>query len=37
MADYPEFIPEAGACLVSKNVLGGRGRVRWMVRITLIP
>lgn len=32
MADYPEFIPKAGACLVSKNVLEGRGRVRWMVR-----
>jgi len=32
MADYPEFIPSAGACLVSKNVLSGAGRVRWMVR-----
>ncbi|WP_109507298.1 DUF2185 domain-containing protein [Nocardioides speluncae] len=30
--DYPEFIPKAGACLVSKNVLSGAGRVRWMVR-----
>lgn len=32
MTGYPEFIPRAGACLVSKNVLEGRGRVRWMVR-----
>jgi len=28
----PEFIPAAGACLVSQNVLSGAGRVRWMVR-----
>lgn len=27
-----EFIPDAGACLASGNVLSGRGRVRWMVR-----
>ena len=32
MASYPEFIPKAGACLVSTNVLSGVGRVRWMVR-----
>lgn len=32
MAEYPEFIPKAGACLVSENVLSGAGRVRWMVR-----
>ena len=32
MAEYREFIPKAGACLVSKNVLSGAGRVRWMVR-----
>ena len=32
MAEYPEFIPKAGACLVSKNVLSGAGMVRWMVR-----
>lgn len=32
MASYPEFIPKAGACLVSTNVLSGAGRVRWMVR-----
>ncbi|RUR01818.1 DUF2185 domain-containing protein [Labedella endophytica] len=32
MADYPEFIPQSGACLVSKNVVTGAGRVRWMVR-----
>lgn len=28
----PEFIPKAGACLTTLNVLEGRGRVRWMVR-----
>jgi hypothetical protein len=33
MPSYPEFIPKAGACLVSKNVLSGAGRVRWMVRV----
>lgn len=27
-----EFIPKAGACLTSKNVLSGAGRVKWMVR-----
>lgn len=27
-----EFIPDAGACLVSKNVLSGAGRIKWMVR-----
>lgn len=32
MVWYPEFIPAAGACLVSRNVLSGRGRVRWLVR-----
>ena len=32
MADYPEFIPAAGACIASANVLSGAGRVRWMVR-----
>ena len=32
MPSYPEFIPKAGACLVSKNVLSRAGRVRWMVR-----
>lgn len=29
---FIEFIPDAGACLVSTNVLSGAGRVRWMVR-----
>ncbi len=29
-----EFIPKAGACLVSKNVLSGAGRIKWMVRET---
>ena len=33
MASYPEFIPKAGACMVSKNVLSGAGRVRWMTRV----
>ncbi|WP_224766274.1 immunity protein Imm33 domain-containing protein [Nocardioides campestrisoli] len=32
MTDTIEFIPNAGACLVSKNILSGAGRVRWMVR-----
>lgn len=32
MNTYPQFIPNAGACTVSKNVLSGKGRVRWMVR-----
>lgn len=27
-----EFIPASGACLVSKNVLSGAGRIKWMVR-----
>ncbi|MFC7619974.1 DUF2185 domain-containing protein [Microlunatus sp. GCM10028923] len=27
-----QFIPGAGACLTSTNVLSGAGRVRWMVR-----
>ncbi|WP_281168167.1 DUF2185 domain-containing protein [Propionicicella superfundia] len=27
-----EFIPKAGACLATLNVLEGRGKVRWMVR-----
>lgn len=29
---YPEFIPNAGACLATKNVVQGHGRPRWMVR-----
>lgn len=29
---YTEYIPNAGACLATTNVLSGRGRVRWMVR-----
>ena len=28
----PQFIPKAGACILSKNVIEGKGRVRWMVR-----
>lgn len=27
-----EFIPNAGACLASMNVLSGAGRIKWMVR-----
>lgn len=27
-----EFIPRAGACLATTNVIDRRGRVRWMVR-----
>lgn len=33
MNDYPEFIPHAGACLASTNVMSRRGRVRWMLRV----
>lgn len=33
MPTYPEFIPKAGACLASKNVMSRAGRVRWMIRI----
>lgn len=29
---YVEFIPKAGACITTLNVLERRGRVRWMVR-----
>ncbi|MDR1710494.1 MAG: DUF2185 domain-containing protein [Propionibacteriaceae bacterium] len=29
---WPEFIPKAGACLVSKRILSGEGWPRWMVR-----
>ena len=32
MSETIEFIPGAGACLASRNVLSGAGRVRWMVR-----
>ena len=32
MPSYPEFIPKAGACLASTNVLSRAGRVRWMTR-----
>ncbi len=32
MSSTIEFIPDAGACLVSNNVVTGAGRVRWMVR-----
>lgn len=29
---YPEFIPNAGACLTTKSVLQRQARPRWMVR-----
>lgn len=32
VSKHIEFIPDAGACTVSKNVLSGEGKVRWMVR-----
>ena len=32
MPTYPVFIPRAGACLVSRNIMSGAGRVRWMIR-----
>lgn len=32
MTSQIEFIPNAGACLATGNVLERRGRVRWMVR-----
>jgi hypothetical protein len=32
MSSTTEFIPNAGACVASKNVLSGAGQVRWMVR-----
>ncbi|WP_420114025.1 DUF2185 domain-containing protein [Pseudactinotalea sp.] len=31
-ARYPEFIPAAGACLATLNVLSGAGKVRWLQR-----
>ena len=30
---WHEFIPNAGACLVTTNVMDRRGLVRWMVRV----
>lgn len=32
MPDVIEFIPGAGACIASTNVVSEAGRVRWMVR-----
>lgn len=32
MPDYPTFIPNAGACLVSAQALSGKYPVRWMSR-----
>ncbi len=32
MAKLIEFIPDAGACLATKNVIERNGVVRWMVR-----
>jgi len=28
----PQFIPNAGGCILSKSIIEGRGRVKWMVR-----
>lgn len=33
MVQHIEFIPKAGACLASTNVVERRGLVRWMVRV----
>lgn len=30
---WHEFIPNAGACVATKNVLERRGKARWMVRV----
>ena len=32
MSETTEFIPQAGACLMTYNAFEGRGKVRWMVR-----
>jgi hypothetical protein len=32
VASYVEFIPGAGACIASRNVMSRAGRVRWMIR-----
>ena len=32
MREYIEFIPKAGACLATTNVMERRGKVRWMWR-----
>ena len=32
MCEYIEFIPKAGACLATTNVLERRGKVKWMWR-----
>lgn len=32
MREYIEFIPKAGVCLTTKNVMERRGRIRWMKR-----
>ncbi|SIM93387.1 immunity protein Imm33 domain-containing protein [Mycobacteroides abscessus] len=32
MGEYIEFIPKAGACLATTNVMERRGKVRWMWR-----
>ena len=30
--EHIEFIPKAGACLATRNVIEQKGLVRWMVR-----
>lgn len=32
MSEYVEFIPNAGACITTKNVLNRVGVIKWMVR-----
>ena len=32
VTEYIEFIPKAGLCLTTKNVMQRRGQVRWMTR-----
>lgn len=32
MSEYIKFIERAGGCIVSKNILEGRGKLKWCVR-----
>ena len=31
-SEYAEYIPKAGACVVSKNILEGRSKLKWLFR-----
>ena len=33
MSQYVEFIPKAGAAMMTHNVLNGAGRIKWMLRV----